>query len=97
MEYIVNGKNYKRAYRRHKRFVKFNNRTNVWIQSITVLYGESGELVSHGEKKKEILDGKSHNFLRTTGNPCNCYGCSGMFKYKRTPKQYRFIECESET
>ncbi len=38
----------------------------------------------HCEMKK-ALEGSGYTFLRTTGNPCNCYGCTYK-KYKRESK-----------
>jgi hypothetical protein len=78
-------KNYKRAYRRWKKQVKFKRRVNLWIHDLT--YNRKDGL------KERILKGESHRFLKTTGCPCNCYMCSGMNKYKKIPKFKILKEC----
>ena len=88
-KYYVNGKNYKRAYRRHKRYVKFKQRSYNWILSVSQYHLSDGAWSTHLDLCfKDIQLGNDWQFLRTTGNPCNCYGCSGQFKYKRKQKQY---------
>ncbi len=70
-------KNYNRAYNRHKQHVKFVRRVKNWFASH---WGNEADEI------EKALTGKGYTFLRTTGRPCNCYGCSGYYKYKRTPK-----------
>lgn len=70
-------KNYNRAYNRHKQHVKFVRRAKNWFASHW--RNEPCEI-------EKALTGKGYTFLRTTSRPCNCYGCSGYYKYKRTPK-----------
>jgi hypothetical protein len=69
-------KNMKRASRRHKKHVKFIKRVKKWVCGLSAEY-----------QAKEIeiaLTGKGYYFLKTTGNPCNCYMCTYL-KYKRVP------------
>lgn len=70
-------KNYSRAYNRHKKETNFKRRVKNWF---AINWGNNKEEIDKAEK------GKAYLFLRTTGSPCNCYGCSGLYKYKRTPK-----------
>lgn len=81
-------KNYKRAYRRYKKYVKFKKRLDVWIKPNTDLFINKGVLVYKRKVDiiKEALKGECYTFLRTTSRPCNCYMCSTYEKYKRTPK-----------
>ncbi len=72
-------KNLKRALRRHQWEVKFKKRIKNWLKDCTK---NKQSLV------EEILKGEICTFLRTTGNPCNCYCCSGYNKYVRIQKQY---------
>lgn len=69
-------KDYKRAYRRHKKYVKFIRRAKNWFKS------------SQDEEYnlQQALEGKCCTWLRTTGRPCNCYMCSNYEKYKRPLK-----------
>lgn len=69
-------KNYKRAKRRHDKKKILLKRIDNW------LIGSKNKR----EEKRAAIDGKCLLFLRTTGNPCNCYGCSGSNKYKRKQK-----------
>lgn len=73
-------KDYKRAYRRYMKHVKFIKRVNNWFCTYSNRYRE--------EYKKQALDGTNFTFLRTTGRPCNCYMCSEYDKYKREQSQY---------
>lgn len=70
-------KNYSRAYNRHKQHVKFVRRVKNWFSSWSGKYKK--------QYVDEALSGKNFTFLRTTGRPCNCEGCTYR-KYKRTPK-----------
>lgn len=72
----------KRAYRRYKKQVKFKKRIKNWTKGMYTWNPQKKE-----EWIKEILEGKSHTFLRTTGNPCNCWMCSVENKYIRPKKQ----------
>ncbi len=74
-------KNLNRAYNRHKAETKFKNRVKKWMSSH---WGNSIE------ETQIALDGKGYTFLRSTGRPCSCYGCS-QYKYERTPK-YKVIK-----
>lgn len=67
-----------RAYRRYKKWIKFKKRTEKWT---TGTYSWKPEL--REEWRKKILEGKSCTWLRTTGNPCNCYSCSEENKYRK--------------
>jgi len=73
-------KNMKRAERRYKKQTKFLKRIKVWT---TGMYQFNP--ITLNELKKNILEGKSHTFLKTTSRPCNCYCCTYL-KYNRTPK-----------
>lgn len=66
-----------RAYRRHKKHVKFLKRLNKW--NCRLNNKEKAQVI------KESLDGESWTVLRTTGTPCSCYGCSYP-KYERPSK-----------
>lgn len=66
-----------RAYNRHKQKTKFLKRVKKWFSSYSEKYKR--------EYIKEALTGKGYTFLRTTGRPCNCEGCTYL-KYKRVPK-----------
>ena len=70
-------KNYSRAYNRHKQNTKFISRVKKWFASH---WGNDAKEI------KKALTGEGYTFLRTTSRPCNCYGCSGYYKYKRTSK-----------
>jgi len=59
--------------------VKFMKRVNTWFSTYSTKYRE--------EYKKEALAGTAYTFLRTTGRPCNCAGCT-YYKYKREQSQY---------
>ncbi len=69
-------KNYSRAYNRHKKHVKFVRRVKNWFGS---------RWSSDPKEIERALKGEIAQFLRTTGRPCNCCGCTDE-KYKRTPK-----------
>lgn len=68
-----------RAYRRYKKWVKFKKRVDNW----TCYHGENRV---RDEFREEILEGVRCTWLRTTGRPCNCWMCSGEYKYVRPPK-----------
>ena len=70
-------KNTKRAYRRHKKRVKFEKRLNDWFS----YWGDTPWKYENIEKARL---GEGWTFLRTTGKPCSCDGCSP--NYKRPPK-----------
>jgi hypothetical protein len=69
-------KNYSRAYNRYKQHTKFVRRVKNWFCKDGI-YKEKWI--------KETLEGKRQQFLRTTGRPCNCYGCTYK-QYVRVPK-----------
>ncbi len=33
----------------------------------------------------EVSEGIRCRWMKTTGNPCNCYDCTELYKYIRTP------------
>lgn len=46
-------------------------------------YRMTGKVIySNAEKEQYVFDGKGFQFLRTTSNPCNCWMCSGEYKYR---------------
>ena len=69
-------KNYSRAYNRQKQTTKFVRRVKNWFAST---WNNDKEGI------KKTLAGEQCNWLRTTGRPCNCYGCTYK-QYKRVPK-----------
>lgn len=71
-------KDYKRAYRRHMKWVKFIRRAKNWFKNST----------DDTYNLKQAIEGKCATWLRTTGRPCNCYMCSTYEKYKREQSQY---------
>lgn len=70
-------KNLSRAYNRHKQETKFKRRVKNWFAHPN--WNDEKEI-------KKALTGNGYTFLKTTSRPCNCFGCSGYNKYKRTPK-----------
>lgn len=80
-------KNLKRALRRHQWEKKFKKRIKNWFNGCTK---DRQSLI------EETLKGECLTFLRTTGNPCNCYMCSGYNKYVRQQKQYVQKEIDEE-
>lgn len=82
-------KNYKRAERRHKKYVKFIGRLKNWIKPGESLFIDNKRIVSKSREDviQEALKGNCYIFLRTTGRPCSCYSCS-YYKYKREQRQY---------
>ena len=72
-------KNYKRADRRYKKWIKFKKRVENNMR-----YCWSRNLQKKEELRKEILLGQSYTWLKTTGSPCSCDDCSP--KYKRPKK-----------
>ena len=83
-------KDYKRSYRRYKKEIKFLRRVKIWIKLGHSLYIKDGRIIdtTGQEVRESALKGECYTFLRTTGNPCNCYCCSEMNKYKREQRQY---------
>jgi len=85
-------KDYKRAYRRYMKHVKFIGRLKKWIKpGMTKYINPLGnnprfELKGRPEIIKSALKGECYTFLRTTARPCNCYDCSTYEKYKRPLK-----------
>ena len=84
-------KNYKRAYRRHKKHVKFLRRLKNWIKPGERLYFDSKTKRVVEKSREDIIEsalrGECYTWLRTTGRPCNCYMCSTYEKYTRDKKQ----------
>lgn len=72
-------KNYKRAYRRYKQYVKFKRRLDNWFKGCRYPAYKD-------EVYQQALKGQACTWLRTTGNPCNCSMCQ-YYKYERLPKQ----------
>ena len=70
-------KNYKRAYRRYKQQVKFERRIEIYVCTWWA------PISSKEDFKQKIRKGDYGTFLRTTLNPCNCFCCSEVNKYKR--------------
>jgi len=83
-------KNYRRAYRRHKKHVKFIKRLKDWIKQGYCLYIKDSKIIATTgqEIREQAIKGECYTFLRTTGRPCNCASCT-YYKYKREQKQYR--------
>lgn len=86
-------KDYKRAYRRYMKHVKFIKRLKLWIKPGMTRYFGRDEFGYPIEKQREdiiqeALKGTCYRFLRTTSRPCNCYDCSTYEKYKREQSQY---------
>lgn len=85
-------KNYKRAYRRYKKHVKFISRLKKWIKPGVSIYfspKDSPDCLTYRVRSEiisEALKGECYTFLRTTARPCNCYDCSTYEKYKRPLK-----------
>lgn len=73
---LIAMKTYSRAYNRQQKEVKFKKRVNKWFASHWKM---------DPEEVNKALTGTGYTFLRTTGRPCNCYGCT-YEKHKRTPK-----------
>lgn len=69
-------KNYKRAFRRHMKQVKFEKRLNNWFSH---WQNSSWKLNCLDEARR----GQSFTFLRTTGKPCSCAGCSPTYSRKQ--------------
>lgn len=43
----------------------------------------TGEYITtNADREKYVFDGRGFQFLRTTSNPCNCWMCSGEYKYR---------------
>ena len=81
-------KNYKRAYRRHKKHVKFLRRVKIWFSDLSYDNG------NREYYKNLTLQGKHYKFLKTTSTPCSCSMCA-YDKYVREQKQYRFNKNEN--
>jgi hypothetical protein len=79
-------KNLKRAYRRHKKEVKFLRRLKKWIKPNDRWLG-SKEVKTRLEIIEAAKRGECYTFLRTTGKACNCFSCTYK-KYDREQKQY---------
>jgi hypothetical protein len=72
-------KDLKKALRIHNAKIKLIKRINDWFDT---------RWSSSLEMKEQAYRGEICTFLRTTGNPCNCYMCSGSNKFVREQKQY---------
>ncbi len=75
-------KNLKRAYRRHKKHVKFLKRVKIWFAAPDT-FGDKAEFL------ELTMQGKHLTFLKTTGKPCSCI-CCVPYRYKRQ-SQYEVI------
>lgn len=73
----------KRALRRHQKRVKLLQRINIWVKDLN--YWKDG---TKEEFVASVLRGETHTWMRTTSSACNCFMCSGEYKYKRERKQY---------
>lgn len=73
----------KRALRRHQFRTKFEQRIKVWFKD-SYYYGDG----SAEESIARVRKGERSNWVRTTGTPCSCWGCSGSTKFVREQKQY---------
>jgi hypothetical protein len=80
-------KDLKKALRIHYAKVKLTKRINNWFNT---RWG------SNLEMKEQAYRGEICTFLRTTGNPCNCYMCSGSNKFVREQKQYVVKKIKSD-
>ena len=68
-------KNYKRADRRYKKWIKFKRRVDIYL-----LYCSRWRLSEKEELREEIYAGQKQQWLRTTGKPCSCECCSPSYK-----------------
>lgn len=77
----------KRAYRRHKKKVKFINRLHNQINPIST-YFSKGEIVIQTKEQviKEALAGHGYQRLRSMSTRCSCSMCA-HYKYER--KDYK--------
>lgn len=75
-------KNYKRALRRHQKKVKLVKRVKKWINQKIVYYGWPDDYRTKQQEREAAMRGECYTFLRTTGRPCNCNGCTYL-KYER--------------
>jgi hypothetical protein len=72
-----------RAYRRHKKKVKFFKRVDDWLSKNIWTISPEGQLTNDKKIAKEkIIKGESATFLHTTTKPCSCEMCSDS-KYDR--------------
>ena len=68
-----------RALRRYQKEIKFKKRIKTWFPE-----GRRAEYFENfDEFAKEVKEGKAYTFLRTTGNPCNCFMCSQHNKFRK--------------
>ena len=76
----------KRSDRRYRSKIAVKRRIKNWlffdIHVIKNYHFTEEVITSNAEKEKCVLDGRMYQFLRTTGSPCNCWMCSGEFKYR---------------
>lgn len=72
----------KRALRRHQFATKLKKRIAIWAKDLNERYESKSEYTAR------VLKGEVSTFLRTTGNPCQCWDCTGANKYIRPRKQY---------
>lgn len=79
-------KNTKRAYRRHKKRVKFEKRLNDWFS----YWGDTPRKQENIEKARR---GEAWTFLRTTGKVCmcSCWSCSPVYKRPSKSKMKKEI------
>ena len=77
---------FKRSERRHRTRTILKRRIKNWL-FFDIHVSENFRLTgvvlhSNAEKERYVLEGKGFQFLRTTSNPCNCWMCSGEYKYR---------------
>lgn len=80
-----------RAYRRHKKWVKFKRRLDMWVEK-----SSSSWCDYDSDFKDNVIKGEYCTWMRTTSKPCNCFICSGENKYNRPQKQYILKEAFEE-
>ena len=71
--------------------VKFLRRLKNWIKPGNTLYYDSKAYRIYYKNRIEVIEsalrGECYTYLRTTGRPCNCAGCT-YEKYKREARQH---------
>jgi len=86
-KFEINGKDHKRAYRRHCARKKLKLRAKKWwplLSLPTIGEHESGFTKKWADIWSKVECGEYARWLRTTGKPCSCEMCSPPFK--REPK-----------
>lgn len=90
MKNEINGKSYKRAYRRHcfdKKFKQRAKKRETWFRLDCENRDEFDRSTYQSWAKiwKDLKEGKYGHYLRTTGQPCSCEMCRYPY-YKREEK-----------